>query len=116
MGHISWLREVPEDTYLLDPISRPTGERHILITLGSFLSLNDYTRSMPTGPSPGRVYRKNLHWTKMPANWFVYVCEADPTEEGYTLHHPFKPILIDEDPHLITVIGDGSGFRVGTRG
>ena len=45
------------------------------ITQRQFDSILDYTRSQPTAPSPGRVYKKNLGWLPQHHdNWFMYIC------------------------------------------
>lgn len=80
MGDISWLKDCPEGTILFNS----TG---VLVLRSTFDRLNDYTRSMPTGPSPGRVWKRSLFWTAlMPShenfgqdpNWFVYVAQLCP--------------------------------------
>ena len=116
MGHVHYLKDLPTREYLLDPIERPVGTRHIVITLDAFLSIGDYTRSQPTAPSPGRVYKKNLHWTGPPSNWFVYVCEADPAEEGWTFHHPYAVILLDKAPDFLEHLGEHPSFAYSVHG
>lgn len=80
MGDISWLKDVPEGTMLCN-------SNGVLVMRSTFDRLNDYTRSMPTGPSPGRVWKRALYWTAlMPShehfgedpNWFVYVARLCP--------------------------------------
>ena len=115
MGSISWMKEIPSGTALWDSLARPSGDRFVVITLEVFGEIGDYSRSMPTGPSPGRVYRKNMHWSGPPSNWFIYVCKADPDEEGYTLHHPYKPILVDTDLDIL-LMGEGRDFPLDKRG
>lgn len=65
-----------------------------LITQAAFDRLSDYTRSQPTSPSPGRIYKKNLHWTGPPANWFVYVCALDPADPTWVLHHGRQAVIV----------------------
>lgn len=65
-----------------------------IITQAAFDRLPNYTRSQPTGPRPGFVYRKNLHWTGPPDNWFVYVCTLDPEDPEYVLHNGRQALLV----------------------
>lgn len=88
---IHYLRELDEESYATLP------DRRILIEKTAFESIGDYTGSMPTSPSPGRVYRKNLAWPEEPhARWYVYICEADPSDQRYALHHPYRAEIVGE--------------------
>jgi hypothetical protein len=69
----NYLRELDEESYALLPDCR------ILIERAAFESISDYTRSQPTSPSAGRVYRKNLSWHPDCSDiWFVYIVRSDP--------------------------------------
>jgi hypothetical protein len=71
-------------------------ETHYLTTQSTFDDIADYTQSRPTGPRPGRVYKKNHGWPiTMDDNWFVYVCRAAPDEPG-AVDHFGKPVLLVE--------------------
>jgi hypothetical protein len=88
---IKYQRELDNERYALLP------DKRILIEKSMFLQISDYTRSQPTSPSPGRIYRKNLGWPNdMPDNWFVYFCERDPADEAYVLHHPYRVELVED--------------------
>lgn len=120
-GHVHYLRELPVSDYILDDVERPSGQRFLICTPDVFFSIADYTRSQPTGPSPGVVYRKNLLWPyeslwcplvfdsgawlngriAAAANWFVYVTVRDPDDDHGVLHHPYKPIFVDWDLGLL---------------
>lgn len=120
-GHVHYLRELPQSDFLLDDVERPVGQRFMLCTSAVFWSIADYTRSQPTGPSPGRVYRKDLLWPyahvrvgllgmsggiAVAANWFVYVCvRCTEDHRGHTdecvAHVPYKPIFVDWDLGLL---------------
>lgn len=83
---INWARELDEETFA------KLSDNRILIESRTFESIADYTNSMPTSPSAGRVYRKR--WPKR--GWYVYFCETDPSDPKYTLHHPFKAEVVPE--------------------
>lgn len=82
---VHYLKEIQDDLMYDDKVC--------LITAAAFANLADYTRSQPTSPRPGFVYKKNLHWTGPPDNWFVYVCALDPEDPNYVLHHG-RPALV----------------------
>jgi hypothetical protein len=84
--HTHYLKEIKDDLVYDDKVC--------LITTAAFEKLADYTRSQPTSPSPGRVYKKNLHWSGPPDNWFVYVCALDPEDSNYVLHHGRVAVLV----------------------
>lgn len=86
---ISWAGEIP-DLWLAD-------EHHYVMSSVTFWALDDYTRSMPTAPSAGRVYRKAFMWSNLPdfdtSNWMVCVVADDPLAPGIQEHH-CKPVLL----------------------
>ena len=93
MGDIHYFVEMPVDQYRYD--------QHVLIvTPDLFRRIGDYTQSKPTSPSPGRIYKKNLHWTGPPSNWWVYLCEPS-TEEGYVDHRPLRLVTCDHFGRMI---------------
>jgi hypothetical protein len=82
MGDISWARELPERVIINIPpthnITQPQG-RMVQMSRATFERIGDYTRSSPTSPSAGRIYRKNLGWPDhMEDNWFVYIVVDEP--------------------------------------
>lgn len=77
-------------------------DRTITLTQEIFEGIGDYTRSQPTGPSAGRVYRKNLMWDKVnhpdePDNWFIFWCRKPMSAPTMIDHHPYKPIILGSD-------------------
>ena len=85
---VHWLKDLPAGSFFADYL-----HRRIVITPEAFESIGDYTQSMPTHASPGRIYRKNWHWSGPPSNWFVYICWRDPADEKFTLHFPLRPFF-----------------------
>jgi hypothetical protein len=49
--------------------TKPTQDRVCVVSQELFDALDDYTRSMPTSPSSGRVYKKNLGWRVFSREW-----------------------------------------------
>lgn len=98
MGDIHYLKDVPDGDITF------VGRLHddddlgtfVEITSHTFWRIGDYTRSQPTAPSPGRVYRKDLMWSDPEnPNWFIYICMRDPNDPACTLHVPHKVVLTD---------------------
>lgn len=95
MGDVHYRHEMPGAEYRIegDP---ETGVA--VVTERLFARIGDYTRSSPTGPSPGRVYRKNLGWgADTPDSWWLFLCEAAPADDprGGVLHYPYRVVLVD---------------------
>lgn len=87
------LDEFPKDAFIR------RSEKAIILTREIFDQLSDYSRSQPTAPSVGRVYKKNLGWpTDMPDNWYYYECIRDPDDPKYVLHVPRKIIIAELEP------------------
>jgi hypothetical protein len=64
--------------------TRPTPERVCVVSQQLFDALDDYTRSCPTSPSSGRVYKKNLGWRPFsPAGW-----DEDLARHGFREDEP----------------------------
>lgn len=85
----SFLRELKDDDIAYD-------DQNVLMTRAAFLGLDDYTRSRPTGPSVGRIWRRSMQWSsKDSPNWFVYVVWADEAGESWTTGR--KVFLTDAD-------------------
>jgi len=83
-----------------------------LIDRDLFFRISDYTRSQPTAPSPGRIYRKALFWTALypdqypnsihkDPNWFLFLCvetpDSRPKYKKSVDHVPFHATFMDED-------------------
>lgn len=99
MGDIHWLKDVPLDTLTWD-------DQHAHVTEATFNRIGDYTRSQPTGPSPGRIYKKALNWPNLQnggdPNWFIYICEEDPDDPSMVLHRGRPVQLVNAQfPHDI---------------
>jgi hypothetical protein len=96
--------------------TRPTSERVCVVSQQLFDVLDDYTRSCPTSPRSGRVYKKNLGWRPFspsgwdahlapygfredePDQWWVYFVRNGTWEERGKqvrgqLHHPFRLVV-----------------------
>lgn len=87
MGEVSWLRELDDESYYFRG-------KEIVIERPAFESINDYTGSLPTAPSAGRVYRKKTNWRE-PDLWFVFVVDNDPTDPKFQLHRPYRVELVE---------------------
>lgn len=85
MSDIHYTKDIPDGA-----IRWTLGKRSpAIVTQNVFDRLGDYTRSVPTGPTPGRVYKKNLGWPpNMEDNWFIYFCVRDPNDDKMVLHVP----------------------------
>lgn len=86
---------------LWDELSIPPRDRIVIMSKQEFEQIGDYSRSCPTGPSPGRVYRKALNWPALicndedeDPNWWVYRCERAEDDPHAVDHHPFKPVFL----------------------
>lgn len=88
MNDIHYLNQVPLNAIAVDTNS-------VIIQREVFDRLDDYTRSHPTGPRPGRIFKKNLHWSGSPPNWFVYICWGDGDTGG--VWNRGRPALILDD-------------------
>jgi hypothetical protein len=92
MGDIDYLKDVPAGALLVNK------ERNEVAVLRStFDRIGDYTRSQPTAPSPGRIYRKNFGWpSSMDDRWFVYVVEQDPNDDGWVFQYPYEALILED--------------------
>ena len=103
MGHVHYQKDIDWDQCLIDDLTVPVKDRLVFMPQKIFDSIGDYTRSCPTSPSAGRIYKKALNWPALygdyrhdeDPNWWIFLCENDPDEEGYVLHHPFKVVISD---------------------
>ncbi len=99
--HVDWLKEVRGEI-LWDPLTVPNKDRCAVMAVETLESIGDYSRSSPTAPSAGRIYRKALTWDLdntgrlVFSNWWVFRCEADPADPKGTYHHPFRALVIEE--------------------
>lgn len=73
----------------------------VVLTPSEWDGLDHYEHSVPTSPSPGRIYRR-LKW--------VFIVEDDPERIGWQVHRPFEP---DISEHIDgTHVVDGHYFRL----
>lgn len=97
MSGVSYVRELPAKIHLSEP---PTHNplvphlREMLLDQRTFDAIDDYTRSMPTGASAGRIWKRNLGWPPdMADNWFVHIVINAPDGDGQ-LHVPYTPVIV----------------------
>lgn len=80
-----------------------------LISRDLFFQISDYTQSQPTGPSPGRMYRKALFWPALrpreypeyigrDPNWFLFLCVRTPDSRYAESvdHVPFHVTFLED--------------------
>lgn len=121
---LSRTTDIPRDawgvTILLDKITTYRDRGGVLTAQGGeclisqdlFFRISDYTQSQPTGPSPGRIYRKALFWPALrprgypehvgkDPNWFFYLCvrtpDSRPKYAKSVDHVPFHVTFIEEE-------------------
>lgn len=96
MSRFSRIDELPKDAVLLDSLTIPVKDRiAIFDDPGVFGDISDYTRSRPTSPSEGRIYRKNLGWApEHPDNWWFYLVLNATDGGGGQLHHPYRVVFL----------------------
>lgn len=83
-----YLRDFAADAFLFD-------DDHVMCDAATFLALDDYTRSMPTGPSEGRVWRCARNWSNAARpNWFVYVVWRNDKEYPAQNYYTGRPVLL----------------------
>ncbi len=103
-------KSVWRDDIVLDKITTKRDSQGILSAVGGtalikeelFFRISDYTRSQPTAPSVGRIYRKALNWPALQGNfrhgedpnWYFYLCVPTPDPRPMFAksvdHVPFK--------------------------
>lgn len=93
---IHYVKELRSKLHLTEPPDHKPMERRrreVMLDQQTFDDIADYTQSSPTSPSPGRIYKKNLHWSGPPSNWFVYLVINAPDGNGQ-LHVPYTAVII----------------------
>lgn len=87
---IHYLKDVPTGSLLLDI------EHSVCVIKESvFDHLGEYSTTLPTSPSSGRIYRRNANgWNPGAPRWYVVVTEQDPTDARYVLHHPCEALFV----------------------
>lgn len=81
-----YLRGLRENEYKIDG-----GYFHCL-TRGCFKDIALYQTSTPTGPSPGRIYKR--HYTE--DGWIIFICVNDDEDPRMVKHVPFKCVVEPE--------------------
>lgn len=91
---INWLQDIDNIELSTLPGNEPLvrKERTCTLSQATFERIGDYTRSQPTTPSAGRVYRKNLNPNGDLQNWFIYIVIDDPAGDGQ-LNVPYRVVL-----------------------
>lgn len=87
--HYLWA--LPTNEYSMDH----QNQTFTVLTRRLLKDLATYDTSLPTGPTPGRIYKRNMTWnrTDLPDEYYVYICVAEPGDTGYILHVPYKVII-----------------------
>ena len=88
MSDFHYLDKIPTAEIFVD-------EDQVLLTQSMFGLLAEYSSTLPTGPSPGRIYRKNTRWfapTSQISDWRIVICEPDD-KPGWVLHRPRRPVI-----------------------
>lgn len=81
---ISWLKQVPKDSFKL-------WDNECLTTQKILDRINCYQDSVPTGPSPGRIYSRNYKHH----GWYVFIVCDDVFDDPKTqVHYPYKVVLV----------------------
>ena len=123
-GNIMRVRDLPDDVWgtkvVLDKITTFRDSKGILTAKGGdclfdpelFEHISDYTRSQPTGPSVGRIYRKAFNWPALnpesypeyvaqqgtDPNWYFFLCvktpDPRPDFDGSVDHVPFRVVFL----------------------
>ena len=110
MGGCSWVKDLPSKVRLTEPPTYKPEEpwrirkREILLDTRTWKALDSYDTSTPTGPSPGRIYKKRdytLHSMKGQERvewhddegWVYFVIDA-PDGDGQ-LHVPYRAVIVD---------------------
>lgn len=94
---VHYVRDCPQKPHLSEPPAHNPIDPHrreIKLTQETFDALGDYTRSLPTGPSEGRIYKKNFGWpAHVDDNWFVYIV-IKATDGCGMMHVPYTPVIV----------------------
>jgi hypothetical protein len=83
-GSIHYLNQFPKRAWAII-------DSRMIVDEQMFEQLAEYSCSTPTGPSVGRIYKRNLVWPNTPllqVDWRVFICEEDP-RPGWVAHHPY---------------------------
>lgn len=94
---IAYVRELRSKIHLTEPPAHNPlvpHRREMLLDQTTFDAISDYTQSMPTAASEGRIWKRNLGWPEdMDDNWFVYLVINAPDGDGQ-LHVPYTPVIV----------------------
>jgi hypothetical protein len=120
VGDVHWLRDLPDDAYAIDDVLDPPA---VIIEDRWFARLGEYSGTLPTGPSPGRVFRRNDAENRQiaqrrfnrvakarndvavdPDDWLVCVIEQD-ADPDYVLWRWRRAIVVDAEPMPVVAGG-----------
>jgi hypothetical protein len=127
-GHMHYVAEVERafpGEYVVDLSeikTKSVDERFCYVTQRVFDAIGDYTNSLPTAPSSGRVYKRNQGWSRVrkewdaaltqwgftedkPDEWYVYFVRntwviEDGVKKKFQDHHPFH-LVIRKDADVV---------------
>lgn len=106
MGDIHYVRDLPKGRVLVD-------RKTIVLDTATLMRIALYDGTLPTAPSPGRIYRRDANGygrgraraivegrepeNPMPHEWWVYIVDHVPgvTPEGFVAHFPKRAVLTD---------------------
>lgn len=77
----SWLRDFSDDLQFVG--------RRVMATAETLNRIDTYQTSIPTGPSPGRVYKRSY-----PRGVVVFVCELEKGDPDMVAHQPYQAIVM----------------------
>lgn len=72
----SWIKDIGECLF---------DDAYIVLSEEQFKSIGAYEASIPTSPSPGRMYRRG---------GFVYFVCDDPNKPGWQVHVPRRALFV----------------------
>jgi len=76
----------------------------IELSLAILERIGEYSTSLPTAPSVGRIYRRNLNWPSYDfPRWVVYLCVPDGAP-NWVKHKPYNVRLFEDNaPNLADI-------------
>lgn len=89
-----WLRDLDPSQMIFDDENRV-----VVITASEWAKIDAYNFSTPTGPSVGRVYRRDgaeraaMFGEPVPYPHYIYVCVA-AAQEGWVDHIPYEALVL----------------------
>jgi hypothetical protein len=105
MSRYTYVKDLPESVTIVHhdawPSPAPPGETGLIeLDLEVLDGMAHYDTSVPTGPSPGRIYAVTpWRWVDgrrvfdRDGRW-VMICERDPENDDGVYHHPHTVLLV----------------------